>query len=123
VSAGTVGNTFAFTRGSANAIAHTTSAIAPDGATYLWVAGIQSSGGVPNASSYFGFRDPASVAASHSWQMRIDTVEIPANLEFAVLFSVPTGFPDNRFQHQNAGSSSSVITLQRNELYTVDAWQ
>jgi lysophospholipase L1-like esterase len=123
VASGTVGNTFAFTRGSANAIAHTTSAIAPDGATYLWVGGIQSSGGVPNASSYFGFRDPASVAASHSWQMRIDTVEIPANLEFAVLFSVPTGFPDNRFQHQNAGSSSSVITLQRNELYTVDAWQ
>jgi lysophospholipase L1-like esterase len=122
VNSGTVGNTFAHTRGSANALAHTTSAIAAAGSTYLWVGGIQSSGGVPNASSYFGFRDPASVAASHAWQMRIDSVEIPANLEFAVLFRVPTGFPANRFQHQNAGSSSSLIELRRNELYLMDPW-
>jgi len=122
VATGAVGNDWALTRGSANAIANTSAAPATAGSTYLWVGGVRTTGGAFNASSYFGWRDPGAVAASHAWQMQINSVEIAANLEFAVLFRVPTGFPANRFQHQNAGSSSSLIELRRNELYLMDPW-
>lgn len=122
VAGGTVGNTFALTRAAANAVANTSSAFATAGGTYLWVGGIQTSGSAFNGSTYFGFRDPGSLPQFHAWQMSVNSVDLPANFEPAVLFSVPAGFPANRFQHQNAGNSSSVVTLQRNELYAVGAW-
>lgn len=122
LNAGSVGNNFNLARGANAVLANTTSAFALAGGTYLWTGGIRTTGNAFNSSTYFAFFSPDFQPANHAWQVQINSVDLPANFEPAILFRVQPGFPACRFQTNNAGSSGSAIELYRNELYAVDAW-
>ena len=121
VASGAVGNDWTLTRGSANSVGNTSSAIAVAGGTYVWYGGVTTTG-TANTSTQFGFRDPAFVGANHAWVFQINSAEVPANYWFAVLFAVPTGFPDNHFRFTSAGSVGSTFVWRQLELYTTTAW-
>lgn len=121
VASGTVGNDWTLTRGTANVTGNTSSNIAADGATYIWVSRVQTTN-IASAGSEIGFRDPGFVAANHAWRWVINDQELPAGFILAVKFAVPSGFPDNYYRVLGGGLTGGTIVHSQFELYTTSAW-